>query len=205
MQGKDIAAAEARMQSAVRRREDINRADCRPLVLAVTRVSRPGAGFRAALEGRTQEIATAMRSNDPPLKRSGMSKPDPPRGMEPERPRIRFHDLHPRSAFLNADDGRSTESDQKGLGHAAITVSADTQSHVIGWLHGEAAEDLADADRNWRTHATFPVSKATGTEFPNLPESSSKRRERETARCQASTSCKYRSCDWSFAFQPKCS
>ncbi len=58
-------------------------------------------------------------------------------------PTIRLHDLRHGRATMALTAGVHPKVVQERLGHATISITLDTHSHVSPALHGEAAETVA--------------------------------------------------------------
>ncbi|MDQ3053362.1 MAG: tyrosine-type recombinase/integrase, partial [Actinomycetota bacterium] len=58
-------------------------------------------------------------------------------------PKIRLHDLRHGWATMALAAGVHPKVVQERLGHASISITLDTYSHVSPALHGEAAETVA--------------------------------------------------------------
>ena len=71
------------------------------------------------------------RSFKPLLKRAGL-------------PNIRFHDLRHTCATLLLKKGTHPKIVQELLGHATVSITLDTYSHVLPGMDGEAAAGMED-------------------------------------------------------------
>ena len=58
---------------------------------------------------------------------------------EAEIPRVRFHDLRHTHATLMLKQGVNPKIVSERLGHASVTITLDTYSHVLPGLQEEAA------------------------------------------------------------------
>jgi integrase len=71
-------------------------------------------------------------------------------------PAIRLHDLRHGWATLTLQAGIHPKAVQERLGHANISITLDTYSHVIAGLHEEAAEQVAAL---FRAPVSNPLAK----------------------------------------------
>ena len=62
-----------------------------------------------------------------------------------ELPQIRFHDLRHTCATILLMAGKHPKYVQKLLGHASISITLDTYSHVIEGMDGGLADAMDDA------------------------------------------------------------
>jgi integrase len=76
---------------------------------------------------------------------------------EVDQPAIRLHDLRHGWATLALPAGIHPKVVQERLGHANISITLDTYSHVVGGLHEDAAEQVAALFRA----GSNPVAAAT--------------------------------------------
>jgi integrase len=72
------------------------------------------------------------------LRRKGVEESALPKGL----PRIRFHDLRHTAATLYLQNGTHPKVVQEMLGHATISMTLDTYSHVVRGMQQEAIQDL---------------------------------------------------------------
>ena len=71
-------------------------------------------------------------------------------GRQASLPRIRFHDIRHTSATLLLSAGVHAKVVSERLGHASITITLDTYSHVLPGLQEDAADRLAAVIRQAR-------------------------------------------------------
>ena len=62
-----------------------------------------------------------------------------------ELPSIRFHDLRHSCATIHPVEGKHPKYVQERLGHASISITLDTYSHVIEGMDGGLADAMDDA------------------------------------------------------------
>jgi integrase len=62
-----------------------------------------------------------------------------------ELPKIRFHDLRHTCATILLMAGKHPKCVQELFGHASISITLDTYSHVIEGLDGGLADAMDDA------------------------------------------------------------
>ena len=62
-----------------------------------------------------------------------------------ELPPIRFHDLRHSCATIHPVEGKHPKYVQERLGHASISITLDTYSHVIEGMDGGLADAMDDA------------------------------------------------------------
>ena len=62
-----------------------------------------------------------------------------------ELPPIRFHDLRHSCATIHPVEGKHPKYVQECLGHASISITLDTYSHVIEGMDGGLADAMDDA------------------------------------------------------------
>lgn len=116
------------------------------------RVELPGLAVEALREQRKRSRATPHPealvfpdSRGGPLRKYNFNR----RSWQPLRERaglrdLRFHDLRHSAATLLLSAGVHPKVVQERLGHATISVTLDTYSHVLGSLQREAADRLDD-------------------------------------------------------------
>jgi integrase len=110
-------------------------------VLAVSALQR----HRAAMmvEGHRAAVYVFCDSEGNPLRKSNLiNRSFRPLLTAAKLPRIRFHDLRHTAATLLLLAGENPKVVQERLGHATISITLDTYSHVLPTMQREAADKL---------------------------------------------------------------
>lgn len=95
-----------------------------------------------------------------PIYPEGVSRAFKEQAVAHGLPPIRLHDARHAWATLALPSGVHPKVVQQRLGHASITITLQTYSHVIPSMHGDAAETVASMIRAAGDAKVVPLSAA---------------------------------------------